>query len=721
MLKDAYGLCQNWFKYSLITTILLSFNIVHAKELVADEGVTRKVTQRDSIIAQSVLTLLQQGHFNKKVLDDTLSASIFDEYFDALDPNRYYFLSRDVEEFYANRIILDDLIRKGNLDFSFEIFERFILRVQQRHTFIQERLKKPFDFSKDETIELDRSNAPWEEHVEGLNELWRKRLKNQLMIQELAKEFEAKQAKDDEEGKEEKPKEAEVFQRTPVEVVMNTFFSMHKRYIDFDTSDVLQLYLTTIANVFDPHSSYMNRRTLEDFNIDMSLKLEGIGAVLTVENGYTKIVRIMPGGPANQDGRLQPGDRIVAVRQDTQKEPVDIIFMPLSKVVRMIRGEKGTVVHLTVMSGITGVPKVINITRDEVKVESSAASGEIKTITMDNGEEESFAYVYLPSFYADWAGIERGDKDARSATKDVRKLIDEMLAEKPEIKGIVLDLRGNGGGSLDEAIKLSGIFIPEGIMVQVKSLENVIARGDKDRGFYYDQPLVVMVDHTSASASEITAGAIQDYERGIIFGDKQTHGKGTVQQVLRLSNFPQLKPLNPGALKFTSSKFYRVTGESTQKRGVASDITYPSFLDHLDVGESKLKHVLPWDEIKPKRFTIYSPSVKPLIPELTKLSQKRVENDPKFQTLFEQIEEFGVRQAKKEVSLNIDVRRKQREEDEKWAEVTKQVFDRNRSDDDSNKEKTSDNDEEVEEKKKDEDPYLDEALLILSDLSAMEK
>ncbi len=674
--------------------------------------------RKEERVTSAVVTLFLDGHFSTPRLNDARSRDLFDEYFEALDPNKIYFLAQDIEEFSPYREILDDMLRRGSLDFPFSVYDRYLQRVEERVDYARERLKKPFDFSTDESFVLDRDTEAWATSKELLDEIWRKRIKNQLLLRKLMRTAPENKTETDEERE---AREKWLAKRKPEDVVLRGYVNYFQLLNNNDTYDVMENFLTVFTSIFDPHSTYMNWRTLEDFDIDMSLSLQGIGAVLTSSDGYTQVVRIIPGGPAFQDGRLKPGDRIIAVAQG-EEEPVDVLNMPLHKVVRMIRGKKGAVVRLTVIHSLQGVPEEIDITRDDVKLEDSAAHGDVLTVKDEHGTERKVGYIYLPSFYADWEAMKRNDPDPKSATGDVRRLIDKMTRED-QIEGLIMDLRGNGGGSLEESISLAGMFIPRGIMVQVKvGPGRVRQHNDDDDGFAYDMPLAVMVDRTSASASEIFAGAIQDYGRGILIGSSSTHGKGTVQTVLRLNKYDALKDMKPGALKYTMAKFYRVTGHSTQKKGVVPDIVFPSFYDHMDIGESNLEHVLPWDEIPAQKAMPFKYNVNKYLPRLKANSAKRVAESEEIQAHLEDIKRYGIRRQKKEFTLNEEKRRELRKEDEYWSEKINAILYRDRPGQpkDENQEK-EENEAKEDEKPKPRDLYLEETTHILGDLIKLQQ
>jgi carboxyl-terminal processing protease len=576
----------------------------------------------------------------------------------------------------------------GKLDFAFAVHRRFLQRLDERIAYARARLAMPFDFTTDEEMVVDREGAPRAASVSELDELWRQRLKNQLLLFELG----------------ETPTE-EVAEAPAVEPVVPEAtvpapatgaaaatpttaaapaakepapVRILKRYEEFrdlmakhDNMDVLELFLSTFTQVYDPHSTYFNERTSEDFDISMKLSLQGIGATLTMENGYTKVTNIIPGGPAAKDGRLKPGDLIMEVAQG-DAAPENVVNLPLDKVVRKIRGEKGTRVTLTVARSAHDVPQLISLERDEVKLTEQEAKGTVVPYTMPTGQAYKLGIVYLPSFYADFEAQKRRDPNAKSTTSDVKRIVDDMVGQG--IDGLVIDLRYNGGGALNEAIALAGLFIPSGPIVQVRERNDVQASADQDGGFAYTMPLAVMVNRTSASASEIFAAAIQDYGRGIVVGEEHTHGKGTVQTVRKLDMLRSLRASQPGALKYTMAKFYRVNGGSTQQRGVVPDFVLPSFLDFMVEGETHLKHTMAWDEIKAAPFTPATPSVRPYLATLTEHFEQRLSQDTEFQKLLADIKQYGARKEAKTISLNKAKRIQLRQEDEQWAKRSDEVL-----------------------------------------------
>ena len=487
-----------------------------------------------------------------------------------------------------------------------------------------------FDFTIDESLNVDRENLPWATSNEELDDLWRKRLKDAILNLKLT------------------DKEPEKIQ----ELLVKRFKNRLTRAKQTNSEDVYQLYMNSFTKSYDPQTQYFSPRTSENFNINMSLSLEGIGAVLQLEDEYTKVVSLVPAGPADKTGQLKPNDKIIAVGQGEDGEMVDVIGWRLDEVVQLIRGKKDTIVRLDVIPAKqtdASTSKVINITRNKVELEEQSAQSEIIEIEQF-GAVRKIGVIDIPTFYVDFRAMQKGDRNYRSTTRDVKRLIRELTAE--QVDGIVIDLRDNGGGSLQEAKTLTGLFIDRGPTVQIRSKSNrVDILDDRDISVIYDGPLAVLVNRLSASASEIFAGAIQDYERGVIIGT-QTFGKGTVQSLL---------PLNRGQLKMTQAKFYRISGESTQERGIIPDVIYPSSYDPENIGESTLEDPLPWDKINATSYRSKS-SIDEYVPELRWLHQDRISDNADFNYLKDA---FAYRKARSEedvISLS-EARRRQEQAD----------------------------------------------------------
>jgi len=579
-------------------------------------------------IARSLLL----SHYRKQDIDKSLSEKVFDNYLDSLDGQRLYLLQSDIDEFMPYRHRLHGALKTGQLEPGFRIYNRYQQRVIDR---LRAQLKLletdlgKLDFDKNEYILTDRSEHPWAKSNEELDDVWRRRIKSAVLSLKLGGET-LEDAK---------------------ESLTKRYENQLKRNLQVRSEDAFQAYMNAFTTVYDPHTNYFSPRTSENFNINMSLSLEGIGAVLQADNEYTKVVRLVPGGPASEQGQLKPADRIVGVAQEDE-EMVNVIGWRLDEVVELIRGPKHSVVSLEVIpaeSKLDTDTEVISIVRDKVKLEDQAASSSMLEIER-RGATQRIGVIDIPTFYSDFQAMQEGDPNYKSTTRDVLTLLRELQSEGP-LDGLVIDLRGNGGGSLDEANRLTGLFINEGPTVQIRSAnDRVEIMEDPDPSLVYGGPLIVLVDRLSASASEIFAGAIQDYGRGLIMGS-QTFGKGTVQSV---------RPLNHGQLKITQAKFYRISGASTQHKGVIPDILVPDIVDTTKVGEDALEHALKWDAIKSAKFMDYN-YVGNTTDELISRHNQRFEKHPEYKLLLEEISLLEEQRSRDRVSLN----RQQREAENK--------------------------------------------------------
>jgi carboxyl-terminal processing protease len=588
-------------------------------------------------VARIVGQILERHHFRQSKLDDFTSSSLLTNYVNALDYNHMIFLQSDIDDFkakYATK--LDESLESGQIQPALRIFNVYLERLAERNILVQKLLKQEFDFSEDETFVVVRNKEPWPKDDAEAAKLWRQRIKHELLQARLNKE---------------KPEEA-------IGLISRRYHRLEKTMSEFETEEVLQMYLTSLAHVYDPHSDYMSPSEAANFDIQhISLSLTGIGAQLVWEDGYTKIKDLIPGGPAALSKQLRPGDKIVAVGQ-SDKEPVDVIEMRLNKVVEMIRGKKGTEVRLTVVPAKNpDGKKVISLTRDEIKFTEQFAKAKVYNFEGSDGVSQRVGVINLPQFYDNCAS-------------HVETLIQRL--KKENVQALVLDLRRNGGGILDEAVQLTGLFIKNGPVVQVKEPKREAhVLEDRKKEIAWDGPLVVAVGKLSASASEIVAGALQDYGRAVIVGDQSTHGKGTVQQVLSLDSvIPKGQVESPGKLKLTVSKFYRVSGSTTQKQGVTPDIILPSLYDYLDIGEASLENCLPADQTPPASYTAVD-AVKAYILELQKNSKTRVSKHQDFAYLEEDIEQVKKRKDEKTISLNEKVRLDEREQEKTRAEARK--------------------------------------------------
>jgi len=610
------------------TTLLTSLS-TSALTLNADsfEALVANKDQQAASIHVSRQLLL--SHYRKQAIDKALSERIFENYLDSLDGQRIYFLTGDIESFEPYRHRLDGALKTGQLDPGFNIYNRYqqrvIERLQHLISMIDNGIDK-LDFKKDESLLTDRKEQQWLSSKEELDDLWRKRLKSAVLALKLN-------------GKTDK----EI-----VKSLKTRYESQLNRVLQARAEDAFQAYMNAFTGVYDPHTTYFSPRTSENFNINMSLSLEGIGAVLQSDNEYTKVLRLVPAGPAAKQGQLRPADRIVGVGQGKDGEVVDVVGWRLDEVVDLIRGPKHSIVRLEVIpsgSQDENHTKIINISRDKVKLEEQAAQSQIIEIEKD-GKKHRIGVIDLPAFYADFKAMQEGDPNYKSTTRDVKNLLKEL--EKDGIDGLVIDLRNNGGGSLQEANMLTGLFIEEGPTVQIRnSRDRVDVMKDPDPELVYGGPLVVLVNRMSASASEIFAGAIQDYGRGVVMGS-QTFGKGTVQSV---------RSLNHGQIKITQAKFYRVSGGSTQHKGVMPDILLPSAIDKTEIGEDSLPEALPWDAIAPVEHTKYT-STTDSLDQLISRHDARFHATADYKLLLEQIAFLNERRENKTLSLNEADRKK---------------------------------------------------------------
>ncbi|WP_145178386.1 carboxy terminal-processing peptidase [Rubripirellula lacrimiformis] len=610
---------------------------------------------RDSVVARTIAKLMPENHISAQVLNDTISQRALKLFTDSLDPLKLYFYQSDISEFDLNATSIDDMVRQGDLALAYSIFGRFIQRVDERVAVAQELLDGDFDFTADESIVIDPESAKYASNPDEARDRWRRQIKYSLL-----------DLKDD--GKD---------QAEAVDQLKRRYTRYARRWKQTDSDDLLEMFLTAVTMGYDPHSTYMSPQTLEDFQIQMRLNLDGIGAQLSEKDGKTTVTRVIPGGAAAKHGKLATDDVIVTVGQDDSGESVDVVEMPLSDVVNLIRGRAGTTVRLGVKAGGVGNVEEYKIVRARIELEESAARGEIIEHTMDGSPETlKIGYINLPSFYLDMESARQDKQDFRSSTRDVRRILQDFQAK--QVDGVVLDLSKNGGGSLTEAINLTGLFIDRGPVVQVKNSDGSVQQyADEDSGTAWDKPLVVLTSKFSASASEIFAGAIQDYRRGIVIGDPATHGKGTVQTLMDLGQ--QLfrnNRANFGALKVTLQQFYLPDGESTQLKGVLADVILPSITSKMDVSEGDLKFALEHDRVKAARHSVYNMKPADLIGSLRQRSMTRIAADKEFGDLLRRIELYVSQKEQNTVSLDEEqfmARRKeldsQKEEEEETLET----------------------------------------------------
>ena len=587
--------------------------------------------------AVELLGELEEKHYARIAVNDDFSSKLLDKFLEGLDGSRLYFTQADVDKADAYRFVLDDTLKSGSIDPAFAIYNLYHKRVLERLIYAIEHVENDLqnvDFSIDESFEIDREEAPWAQTAEELDDLWRARVKNSALSLKLT-------------GMEMDKVEERLSKR---------YRNQLSQVVKTNSRDVFQAYLSTVAGAMDPHTSYFSPRDSENFNMNLRLSLQGIGAQLTSEDEYTKVAELIKGGPAEQAGELKAGDRIIAIGQGVDGEMQDVIGLRLDDVVDQIRGEKGTLVRLNVIPaeapGETAA-KIISITRDTVKLEEQSAKKEIIEVSYD-GEIYKVGIVKLPTFYFDFEAASAGVPDFKSSTRDVKVLLEELKAEG--VEAVVMDLRDNGGGSLNEASDMVGLFIDTGATVQIRysGQRNGFVRSfaNSNPEITYDGPLAVLVNRASASASEIFAGAIQDYQRGIVLGG-QTFGKGTVQEII---------PMDYGQVKLTRSKFYRISGASTQHRGVMPDISFPDRYEAIEeMGESKLDGALPWDTVRPVEYKTWF-RIKQILPELQALHEERAQRDADFIYLASQIDRSREMRERTTLSLNEAIVKKERDE-----------------------------------------------------------
>lgn len=657
--------------------------------------------------AHIISNLLSQFHYRKLNLSDSVSGVIFDNYFESLDPNKAYFFDKDIRKFESVRNSLDDQIPVGELAFAYDAFELYRERALERIDYVFELLETEFDFGKEESFTFDRDDEEWPSTDMERNEIWRKIIKSQALTYKLS---------------------GNDWEKT-VTSLTKRYQRIQKAIYQYNSEDVFQSYMNAYTSAYDPNTNYFSPPDAENFQINMNLSLEGIGARLMQNLDYTQVADIIPGGPAYKSKGILKDDKIIGVAQGDDGEFIDVIGWRLDDVVSKIRGPKGSVVRLQILKASKGqnaLPDTLRLVRDKIKLESQAAKAEIIPITEGNSTYR-LGVITVPSFYLNFDDLNSGKRDYRSTTKDVKRLITELKDQGMD--GLMIDLRFNGGGALQEAIEMTGLFIPDGPVVQVRNTDQSVDKlDDEDEGqVFYDGPLAVMVNRGSASASEIFSGAIQDYKRGVVIGET-TFGKGTVQQIIDLKQeavrrmtwkannarsrgnlelagvygemLEGLRGGNLGQLKMTLAKFYRVTGSSNQIIGVAPDVMLPSFYDSDDYGERSRPNSLPWDEIADAGFDPLNAVDEELLDNLNALYRDHLNTDPELQELVKDIEKAKEKRKNSAVSLNYEQRREP-ETDELNTTVSE--------------DEVQINDETAEKLKK--DPYLKEGLRLLAEIA----
>ncbi|WP_299976764.1 carboxy terminal-processing peptidase [Desulfobacula sp.] len=599
--------------------------ILYSSSSWANIGNAIKPNSEQSSQCVKIIRALERYHYLEKNLDDTMSSIILTRYLKRLDPRKQLFTLKDIHSFKQYQFRLDDELKRGNLNIAFKIFNLYMARSKERLEYISLLIKtweKELDFNKTESMIIDDDLRQWKQNKRMLYSLWKKELKNHIILLTL-----------DDQGN-----------GSISDTLVKIYSSRLKRLLQTDSNDIFQIFMNNVTGSFDPHTQFFPPRASEDFDIHMSLSLEGIGAVLQNEYEYTKVVRLISKGPADKSNLLMPGDKIIGVGQGVTGEIKDTIGQRIDHVVKLIRGPKNTFVRLKIIPAKkNSSTKTIQIKRDRVKLEEQAAKKSVITIDHNN-QTLKIGIIEIPHFYIDFKAYQRGDKDYKSTTKDVKKLLVELKEEN--IDGLIVDLRDNGGGSLKEANQLTGLFIKSGPTVQVKTKHRITRLYDDDSSIEYSGPLIVLINRMSASASEIFAGAIKDYHRGVIVGTR-SFGKGTVQE---------LKPLGKGKLKITSAKFYRVSGESTQNLGIVPDLKYPQLYKIEDTGENSLDGALPWDTTVRTSYKPYR-KLQVIHTKLTTRYQERSLKDPGLNYLNQRIKMISKLNSQTSISLNLDARK----------------------------------------------------------------
>jgi carboxyl-terminal processing protease len=605
-------------------------------------------------ISQTVTNLLASNAYNKVAIDDELSKKIFKEYLGDIDYTRSFFLQSDIDGFKKDELQLDDYLQNGKLDFAFKVYNAFLKRAEDRIGFVRSILKDSMDFSANDSFAVDRENAAWCKTTKELDKLWTNKVKYEcLSMLSSGKDW-----------------------KSTAEVVQKRYDNYENQLRKMKNEDVFDIFMNAFTTIIDPHTNYFSPRVAADFNISSSLSLEGIGATLQTDGDYTKVREVVKGGPADASGQVLANDRIIAAAQGDTGEFVDVIGWRIDDVVSLIRGKKGTIVRLKIIdakAGATDKPKEVRIVRDKIKLEDQAAKGEIQEIKRGKSTYKA-GVIKVPSFYYDFKGANAGDRSFKSTSNDVKHIIDSLTAIG--IDGLVVDLRNNGGGALLEAIKLTGLFIKTGPVVEVRNLDgSVDVETDNDPSVAYDGPMVVLVNRFSASASEIFAAAIQDYNRGIIVGE-QTHGKGTVQNVVDLNPYVFLpEGDNAGQVKITIAKFYRINGSSTQIKGVIPDVALPSLYADKEFGEEESPYALPWDQIKSSNYTKVGDLTK-VRKTLVENHEKRMKKDEAYNFLLSDVKEVTKARSRMYVSVEYnkfkaEIAKNEADKKEREAQVEK--------------------------------------------------
>lgn len=615
---------------------------VQAQDTVSLSQKTLQPEEKYTQVSQVVTGLLSSNAYHKIPVDDALSETVFKEYLADVDFTHSFFLQSDIDEFAKDKQKLDDYLQEGKVDFAYTVYNRFLRRADERFKYAYNLLKDSLDFSAKDSFQVDRENATWAKNTAELDKLWTNKIKYELLgLLTTGKNW----------------KEAS-------EVIRKRYENFEKQLKKTKNQDVFEIFMNSFTTIIDPHTNYFSPRTAQDFNISSSLSLEGIGATLQTDGEYTKVRELTKGGPAEQSGKVLVNDRITAVAQGDTGEFEDVVGWRIDDVVALIRGKKGTVVRLKLIdakAAATDPQKEVRLVRDKIKLEEQAAKGDIQEIKRGKTTYK-LGVIKVPSFYYDYEGAARGEKDFKSTTRDVKNIIDSL--SKQGITGLVVDLRNNGGGALLEAINLTGLFIKQGPVVEVRNIDgSVDVEKDTDPTTAWDGPMVVLVNRFSASASEIFAAALQDYNRAIVVGE-QTHGKGTVQNLVDLDRFITIPGEKAGQLKLTIAKFYRVNGSSTQIKGVIPDVAVPSLYADKEFGEDESPYALPWDQIKGTPYQREG-DLSGVRKSLEENHEKRMQKDNAYQYLLEDIKEFNQARQRDYVSVEYNTYKNEIEQNEK--------------------------------------------------------
>ena len=615
---------------------------------------------QDRNVTSIVMSMMRSQHVSHHPLDDEISKRSWELYLKTFDPRRTFFYQSDIDEFKEFELKLDDMLKSRDTSFAYLVYERYMKRMAERVGWVDELVQDEFDYSRKEYLDTDFDKRAYPKNESEAKERWRKRIKYDLLFLEVTEKKKAKEARDQ---------------------IKRRYHNIQRRWGQFDNHELLEMFLTAVTSAFDPHTSYMSPTTLENFRIQLGLRLEGIGAQLSDEDGYAVITKIILGGAADKHGKLKADDRVVTVGEGEDGEMVDIVGMKLNDAVKLIRGQAGTIVRLGVVPEGGGDRQILSITRARIELADSAAKGKVFDVEHHaGGAPIQIGVIDLPSFYLDMEGARNREANFRSTTVDVRKILDEFNGKGVDV--VVLDLRSNGGGSLTEAVNLTGLFIDTGPVVQIKDAANRIeSLDDDDEGSAWDGPLVVLTSMLSASASEILAGAIQDYDRGIIVGDERTHGKGTVQTLQDLDAWllgrARRRPPQLGALKITTAQFYRPLGDSTQRKGVEADVVLPSVTSHMDISEADLDYAIEFDKVPGTEFTPSKMVGQETVKKLVAQSKERRKSSEKFAKLDRRIKHYLEQKEKNNIALNRkeyeEVRKEFDAEKEEEKEIEKQI------------------------------------------------